>query len=455
MGKSNNRTKYCLGNNDPADVLAAIEEGGLEIAEKYTKLLRAIVTLCDRSEDGYADAPKVCKESGLADSSIKIYSNYLEKIRLLHKQKINKAGAGRKPFLYTLTDINLFISRNNPIATEGDYPVGLLEGEHQRQIGLFGDEPDGLNLLSADNVPVYIPGDPYKAELFSTYTLLSVLRLGKSGERHTGHYQAEAHIGRDMLKIRVAAVEGEKIAGVIDTKALIALVTLAKQHYSRHEDLSQPLIIETSELAKIMGYGTDGGNRKTVWNMVRAWRNTNYQILYTSPGIKKFFANNDSSAGFNELTEFSLISRLDTLIDGKTIPVRFLVWLEPLFLKRVMDANSQFLSTVHREIMRESNAANLLFYYWCRRAIAFKTWKQPIKFSHLKREMAPYMFDSDFRELMDGIFKRTATIETGENRYLSYLFKREKIEGEELYFIRPDPNDPLVKSYRGHQLPSA
>jgi hypothetical protein len=454
--------KFYIGSNDAIYALDIIESEKEfhKLPKGEGNLIRSLLNICSESNEDNAHIGDITNRSELSEASIAVYADRLVKKGYLVKSKSAlKAGVrGRSSNIYTLVDMEIFF--------------GLKEGESDlinqadaqelapQQRSLFDFQPEEADIYH-QHPSLIMPGSAHRAEIFSIYTLLSVLRLGKTGNRAKGSFTTPAFIGDQTLRIHVAAIDGEKIAGIIDTKALIGLTTLARNYYANGKLSSDPLIIDMSDFTQYLDYKNDGGNRKQVWDMVNAWRQTSFKILSASKGLLDLYGED-----LFEIDDFSFISRLKIVTAGKSeTPLRFAVWFDSLFLSRVLAEHGRYLSLIHHEIMREKSAPRIMMYYWMRRAVQYKSvCYNPYTFDKLLCEMAPYMNSSQqFRNVLDSGLG--TPIQGSKNRYKIYSYFIEvsddwfEIDAKDYkkteFKIWMDSKDMLARNYNKHQLASA
>lgn len=419
--------QFDIGVNEAKDVDQLLETYLPALERKYANFIRALANACIAEKTDTVTAHTLAQYADVSRSTIDVYSESLTKRGIFFKASIRKEGKGRKPNIYTLNELELIVNEDDdldllPTQTLIGYPTQ----QQDQQLGLFSAES-----LPAPSVyeEVWMPGNVLKAEILSIYTFLSALRLSNSGERTTGSYVADVYISnRDRMKIQVAATEGYKVAGIIDTKALIAITTKARHIYpliDNEDELppqSQPIIMDMHELLTILDFGTTGAEKKQAWKMVLAWTYTRFTILRTNRVVQSLFGEE-----FLKFTTFSFISRAEAIKSERAeYPEKFAVWLDPKFLLRILHRDSKFVSSVTNQIMGESSASVLMLYYWCRRAIQYHTdpnTAATFSEQQLKQQMANYMYDSTFRRVLDTICRRTQYTDDLYNVY-GYRFKR-------------------------------
>ena len=409
------------------------------IPTKYHGLLKSLARLCTADPEGKTDAHALATAAGLTLPTIHVYADKLVALGLFTKQRL-RAKRGRPPALYTMLHIDTFLQSKSalmPMETEEG-------GEYRPAPPLVGDTPD-LELEAQTGDFAWLPGRPslYRAELFSTYTLLSVLRLGKSGERTRGSYACDVHVGPARMRIKVSAQDGYAIAGIMDTKALIGLCTYARTYYADPAKQDRPLVIDLTDFTSYLCLTPSGGNKRHVWKMVRAWEKTGFQIIAADDAIRRFYGQEAFT-----LDEFRFITRIKTLLSGKT-PERFAVTLDKGLLDRILDPESRFLSAIHQDLMLETSSARMLFYFWCRRAVQYRTLPSHWNLRHLRREMAPYMypsvFDSMLRKIASHARNADGSLKPLHGYYLQSVYDpNNRLTGYEIW---ADKRDRLIKAY--------
>lgn len=431
--------RFSMGINRAADIHDFLNSD-TTIARKYHALLKALTRLCSKDPERKTDAHNLAKSAELTLPTIHVYADHLVTLGLFTKQQL-RATKGRPPSLYTMLSIDAFLQRKASFE-----PAEIGEGMQDAELALpvCNDVPD-FELEALNNDLAILPSRPglYRAELFSTYTLLSVLRLGKSGGRTHGSYVSDVYVGPARMRIKVSSQTGYAIAGIMDTKALIGLCTFAKTYYSEPANQGRPLVIDLSDFTSFLRLSPSGGNKRHVWKMIRAWEKTGFQVLAADDAIRKFYG-----PKYFTLDEFRFITRIKTLINGKT-PERIALTLEKGLLDRILDSESRFLSAIHTELMRETSAARMLFYFWCRRAVQYRATPNFWNLRHLRREMAPYMTPSDFTAMLKKITAKSHNLDGSLKPLHGYFIKSIYNENNYLdgFEIWANKSDRLIKSY--------
>ncbi len=444
--KNNRAATYHIGALDPDEMLnfLATEAFFLTQNKAHTQFLEQIFHYCKDKKTNTLNTQELALFTNKSENTISVYSSKLVSDGYLEKRKMRKTTetVGRAPVIFQILDFRL----TTPTVDEFKElpslnPVEISKKTNQQELFEIEDYPD-VNFEKT----YFAPGiSSHKVEIFSTFTLISALRLGNGGQRLTGSFSTPIFLGKEQMRVMVKAVDGEKIAGIMDTKALIVLSDLARKTYNSSQiDAAKPLVMDTSDLCHLLGKKDNGGNRQVVWSSVNAWRQTNFKIMSASQGIQNKFGDD-----LMQLTDFSFIAKLQTLIDGKNqVPIKFAVWFEPTFLNRLLDKDYRFISSVHGQIMHEKIPGRLLFYYWCRRVIQYKTvdfngWE----FRKLKTEMAYHMTDSQFRNLL----KKFIIPGQVNNIYCYKITCDKSFEdtdyAESRFHIWADAEDSMVKSY--------
>ncbi len=439
--------RFMMGANCLEEIEDFLNED-CPVPTKYHVMLTALGTLCEKDPESKTDAHALAQEADLALQTIHVYADQLVALGLLTKQSLRPKNRGRPATLFTLINIDTFLQGR---------AVASAEPEEFNAVALAA-----LQTVAAENIVMeeseyqnfgLLPVQPglYRADILSTYTLLSVLRLGKSGRRTRGSYTSDVHVGPAKMRIRVSAQEGYSVAGIIDTKALIGLCTYAKGFYSDPANLGKPLVIELADFAAYLGYEPSGGNKRQVWKMCRAWEKTGYTVVYADDAIRRLYGEDAFT-----VDEFRFITRIKTLVKGVT-PERFAITLDKGLLDRILDTQSRFLSAIHQELMREKSATQMLFYYWCRRAVQYNTKPKPWDIFHLHREMAPYMELGEFRDNLESILTKGegSRLQPQYGYFLRPIYDGDRLNACEIW---ADPKDRHIKLYYQHNpqlLPTA
>lgn len=447
-------TRISIGTNghDALQFLVGIDS---PFPVKYQNLLSSIFRLCDVDGHRTTDIFSVSTASNLSPPTIRLYLDRLTKTGLFKKNRLVSHGH-RPALLYTMVSVNAFV-QSIPNAISDD-ATARREGEGRALLSAAPDhdlaEDHVVEPLESDGFSI-LPDTPdrYRAEIFSTYTLLSVLRLGKSGRRSSGSYVTNARIGPATIRIRVTGTDGYRIAGIMDTKSLIGMSTWAREYYSSDGDLDRPLILDIPDFTSFLTFSPSGGNKRHTWDSLRSWEKTGFQVLAAGESIRELFGD----VRFL-LDEFRFITRLKTLVSGTT-PQRVAVYLDRSYLERVMDPRGKFLSAVHAEIMRETSAARLLYYYWCRRAIKYDTTPKFWELWRLRSDMANHMEPAEFSKMIRRVFKLPTTGAIADNEpQVIYGYLSRPVAGLDGSLIgievSRDPADRLLASFQQRNLPS-
>jgi len=439
-------TRVSIAVNPPEslDLLVGIES---PFPAKYHQLLSAVFALCLSDPEGKTDVYELSDRTELSKPTIRLYLDRLTRSGLFTKSRV--AARGHKPaHIYTMVSVNAYV-QSGPKIVEDSRDLALGEGGaaepgHVQLDGTMEFDPlESIDFSGLPDAP-----DRYRAELFSTYTLLSALRLGKSGQRLKGSYIADARIGPARLRIRVSSQDGYRVAGIMDTKSLIGISTYAREYYGSNGDLDRPLILDIPDFTAYLLLSPSGGNKRHVWGSIRSWEKTGFQVLAADESIRNFF---DGARFF--LDEFRFITRIKTVFSGTT-PSRIALTLEPSFLKRILDPEGRYLSAVHSEIMREKSAARLLCYYWSRRAIKYETKKQFWPLDRLRSDMARHMEPGEFKNTIMNALRIDPSQENAQTHnpeQVLYGYRVKPVFGLDGAFIGieigADPDDRLCRAY--------
>lgn len=430
--------RFVMGSNC-VDELEEFLGPECPLEKKYHALIAAVGKLCTADPENKTDLHSLARATDLSLQTLRVYADQLVGLGLFTKQSLRPKNRGRPTALYTMVHVDTFMQRRIEATydSSGYDTAGALVTHQSEPDFVIEQGEEGHQQL------MLLPGQPgvYRAEIFSTYTLLSVLRLGRSGRRTRGSYTADVHIGPAKMRIRVEAPEGYSVAGIIDTKALIGLCTYAISFYSSPDNARKPFVIDLTDFTAFLGLEPSGGNKRQVWKMVRAWEKTGFKIVFVDEHVRKLYGQDAFT-----LDEFRFIARIKTLVRGIT-PERFAVKLEDGLLERLLDSEYRFLSAIHPEIMREKSATRLLFYYWCRRAVKYKTTPSTWNIFHLHKEMCPYMEMGEFRDTLKNIFPEGEGSDRPQSLY-GYLIRPISQNGRlEACEIWADRKDRLIKLY--------
>src|SRR5581483_11906312 len=121
---------------------------------------------------------------------------------------------------------------------------------------------------------------PWKGERFVVFNLTALLRSGRTGAS-TQIMRAKIRQGKRYCVAEARAAAGTMLAGVLDLRPLVVLLTLVRQHLNalggrRAENL---FTINMRDVCEAMALEPSSSNIRAVFAQIKRWRQTSYEIV--------------------------------------------------------------------------------------------------------------------------------------------------------------------------------
>jgi hypothetical protein len=362
---------------------------------RFSACVRGIITVCGRSPDGVATMPELEAELGASKSTIIGWMLKLQDLGIL-SIGTSRYYLDRKPVTsYTLQTPG----REGPSPRPGT--------------------PQQLALASDDGTPV-IPKEPsahlrysaeidarmpWKGERFVVFSLLPVLRVGRTGSE-VKQKAATVYMGEKYFECEVRAIEGGQIPSVLDLRPLIVAISLIKEFLDEAEGAEDLAAVRRFELSLSdicvgLGLPPIPGNKIYVHDQLVRWKTSSFKIKRSMRSPLKWA---EGMFVYNQY--FNILTELDVLqFAGKAgITPEFIALKlhEPirLALKDIYRTLS-----IHEKILRGNPDPFMhLVYYWCRRVVQHDHHERSWPLAHLHRELRPTQefrhFRRDFANMM-------------------------------------------------------
>lgn len=362
---------------------------------RFSACIRGIVAACARSPDGVATMTEVEAELGASKSTI---IGWMLKLQDLGVMTI---GTSR------------YYSDRKPVTSYAITPPG------RKALADQAGEPSQLQFADGEGRPV-MPKEPsahlrystatdsrmpWKGERFVVFSLLPVLRVGRTGSE-VNQKAATVFMGEKSFECEVRAIQGGQIPSVLDLRPLIVALSLIREFLEEAEgaeDLGDIRRFELSLSDICVGLGLQPvpGNKKYVHDQLVRWKTASFKIK------RSMRSPLDWAKGMFVYDQyFNILSELDVMqFAGKHGVTPELVALklhEPIRL--ALKDMFRTLS-VHEKVLRgDPDPFMHLVYYWCRRVVQHDHQDRRWSLEHLHRELRPTQelrhFKRDFKNMM-------------------------------------------------------
>ena len=237
---------------------------------------------------------------------------------------------------------------------------------------------------------------PWKGERLIVFNLTALLRTGRTGPS-SEYIAIELRQGKRYCRAEARAAAGTKLAGVLDLRPLIVLLTLVRQHLAKLEGRQAENLfrIYLRDICDAMALTPSSSNVRAIYAQLARWRHTSYTIIDDIYGMLDW-AKEVAEVG----RDFSVFSGLDFVTwvgdEGITPELIQISLYEPIY--RALLESGRALS-VHSEILRDRRPHPLVhkLYYWCRRVVQHQHKEREFLLDHVRSEITPNTSLSEFR----------------------------------------------------------
>ena len=399
-------------------------------------LLDAIFDLAGNAADHAVDMGSLQDRLGLSRPAILKAVTPLMASGVLHKGEIAYYPGRRSVTLYILT----------PADELPPAPVAALAAEPpQLDLPMGQDVFDQAVQLRYD--AMLDRNIPWKGERLVVFNLTALLRSGRTGPTRY-IIQTQIRQGKRYCQAEARAAAGTMLAGVLDLRALVVLMTLVRQHLKALDGrpAENLFIINLRDVCAAMAIEASSSNMRAVFAQLYRWRQTSYLIVNDLYGMFDWAPNL-----FNKGDSFSVLSGMEFVSwvgrDGVTPELIRVRLYEPIY--EALKENDGALS-VHEEIIqdREPDAIRHKVYYWCRRVVKHEHEPRQYLMDHVREETDPKKSLPEFRrELRQALVPGMEAGRPYQARLPGYRIwyqpnpERPK---HDLLLCGADPRDPIV-----------
>jgi len=288
---------------------------------------------------------------------------------------------------------------------------------------------------------------PWKGERLVVFNLTALLRSGKHGA-NTEIIRTHIRQGKRYCQAEARAAAGTLLAGVLDLRPLIVLLTLIRQHLHALDGRSAENLFTISlrDICEALALEGSSGNVRAVFAQLKRWWQTTYLLVDDLYGMFDWAPNlAEGGQGFSVITGLDYVSWLGR--DGLT-PEKVRVRLYPPIYEALKESTRML--SVHKEIVQDRHPPALKhkLYYWCRRVVQHHHEPRQFLLDHIREELEPWKSLPEFRrELREAIAPEWEAGRPFQVRVPGYLIgyqpnlRRPK---HDVLLIGADPRDLIV-----------
>jgi hypothetical protein len=288
---------------------------------------------------------------------------------------------------------------------------------------------------------------PWKGERLIVFNLTALLRNGRTGETRQV-IQAEVRQGKRYCLMEARAPEGTMIAGVLDLRPLVVLLTLVRQHLRSLDGrpAKNLFAISLRDICDAMAMKPSSSNCRAVFAQIFRWWRTTYLSIDNIYGMFDWAPNVfDAGVGFSVITSIEYISWIGQ--EGVTPEIIQIRLYEPIY-EALLESDRAL--SVHREIVqdRQPHPLRHKLYYWSRRVVQHQHEPKEFLLDHIRAEIDPLKKLPEFRrEFREGLSPESQNGQSFRARIPGYLLGYQPNRSRPKYdivLIAADPQDPVV-----------
>lgn len=435
LAKSRRGALFSLGSVAPSDRGRYI----LPVQQRTPlAFLDALFDLAGTSPDSAVDMHSLQERLELQRPTILNVVGQLILEGLLLKTEIAYYPGRRSVTLYVLVppdDIPLSDTRVPAKPTSAQLDLPMAELLVQKAVQLRYD-------------PVLDRNMPWKGERLIVFNLTALLRSGRTGSE-TQVVRAQIRQGKRYCHAEARAAAGTMVAGVLDLRPLIVLLTLVRQHLKALDGRPAENIftIGLRDVCEAMAIEPSSSNIRAVFAQLKRWWQTTFMIVDDIYGMFDWAPNAfEVGQGFSVISGLNYVSWVGR--DGATPDILQVRLFQPIY-EALLESDRAL--SVHREILQDRRPHPLRhkLYYWCRRVVQHQHEPREYLLDHVRGEIQPGKSLNAFRrELREALAEEFVVAEQAYRARLpGYLFwyqpnlKRPK---HDLIRAAADPRDPIV-----------
>lgn len=296
--------------------------------------------------------------------------------------------------------------------------------------------------------PVLDRNMPWKGERLIVFNLTALLRSGRTGPE-TQVVRAQIRQGKRYCQAEARAAAGTMVAGILDLRPLIVLLTLVRQHLKALDGrpAENVFTIGLKDVCEAMAIEPSSSNIRAVFAQLKRWWQTTFMIVDDIYGMFDWAPNAfEVGQGFSVISGLNYVSWVGR--EGVTPEMLQVRLYQPIY-EALLESDRAL--SVHKEILQDRKPHPLRhkLYYWCRRVIQHQHEPREYLLDHVRAEIQPAKSLNAFRrELREALAQDFVA---GEQAYRARLpgyvlryqpnLKRPK---HDLLIAAADPRDPIV-----------
>jgi Replication initiator protein A len=296
--------------------------------------------------------------------------------------------------------------------------------------------------------PVLDRNMPWKGERLIVFNLTALLRSGRTGPE-TQFVRAQIRQGKRYCQAEARAAAGTMVAGVLDLRPLIVLLTLVRQHLNALDGrpAENVFTIGLRDVCEAMAIVPSSSNIRAVFAQLKRWWQTTFMIVDDIYGMFDWAPDAfEVGQGFSVISGLNYVSWVGR--EGATPEILQVRLFQPIY-EALLESDRAL--SVHREILQDRKPHPLRhkLYYWCRRVIQHQHEPREYLLDHVRAEIQPAKSLNAFRrELREALAEEFVAAEQAYRArlpgYLLWYQPNLKRPKHDLLRAVADPRDPIV-----------
>ena len=296
--------------------------------------------------------------------------------------------------------------------------------------------------------PVLDRNMPWKGERLIVFNLTALLRSGRTGSE-TQLVRAQIRQGKRYCQAEARAAAGTMVAGVLDLRPLIVLLTLVRQHLKALDGrpAENVFTIGLRDVCEAMAIEPSSSNIRAVFAQLKRWWQTSFMIVDDIYGMFDWAPNAfEVGQGFSVISGLNYVSWVGR--EGATPEIIQVRLFQPIY-EALLESDRAL--SVHKEILQDRKPHPLRhkLYYWCRRVVQHQHEPREYLLDHVRAEIQPAKPLNAFRrELREALAEEFVAAEQAYRArlpgYILWYQPNPKRPKHDLIRAAADPRDPIV-----------
>jgi Replication initiator protein A len=296
--------------------------------------------------------------------------------------------------------------------------------------------------------PVLDRNMPWKGERLIVFNLTALLRSGRTGAE-TQLARAQIRQGKRYCHAEARAAAGTMVAGVLDLRPLIVLLTLVRQHLKALEGrpADNVFTIALRDICEAMAIEPSSSNVRAIFAQLKRWWQTTFMIVDDIYGMFDWAPDAfEVGQGFSVISGLNYVSWVGR--EGATPEIIQVRLFQPIY-EALLESDRAL--SVHKEILQDRKPHPLRhkLYYWCRRVVQHQHEPREYLLDHVRGEIQPAKSLNAFRrELREALAAEFVAAEQAYRArlpgYLLWYQPNSKRPKHDIIRAAADPRDPIV-----------